>query len=88
MPSDGSSTDGDEPETKWSPAGFEAPDPELDNGEVICAGCGEVGRVDEMGVTADSKTETESGTVAAITRYYLHNEEDCMAGFMGASNAE
>jgi hypothetical protein len=78
----------DEQETKYSPAGFEAPEPELENGEVICAGCGEVGPVNEMGVTADSKTETESGTVAAITRYYLHNDEDCTMRFMGADDAE
>lgn len=70
-----------EEETKWSPVGFEAPDPELDNSEVVCAGCGETAPVSEMGVTADNKVERD-GAVLEVTRHYLHSSEDCMLRFL------
>lgn len=72
--------------TEHSPAGFSAPDPELDNGLVVCAGCGEESPADEMGVTADDKIETESGAVVQITRLYLHDDEKCMARFLGTDS--
>lgn len=68
----------DREETKHSPAGFEAPEPELENGEVICAGCGEIATAEEMGVTADRTISADDGAVIEVTRSYVHNDEDCM----------
>ena len=73
-------------DTKWSPAGFEVPEPERENGTVVCAGCGDTDPVSEMGMIADEQTETEDGAVAIVNRYYLHNDEDCMMAFMGAGS--
>lgn len=74
--------------TKHSPAGFEAPSPEIDNSEVVCAGCGESAPAEEMELTADSQTETGDGKVVAVTRYYLHNDEGCMVAFMEGGDGE
>jgi len=70
-------------QTTHSPAGFKAPDPELDDGLVVCAGCGEFGRASEMGFTADHITRREDDVVIEITRSYVHNYEDCMMELLG-----
>lgn len=70
-------------ETKWSPAGFEAPEPELDNEMVVCVGCGEASPVNEMGVTGDNITRNGDDEVLEVTRTYLHNDEECMLQVLG-----
>lgn len=64
-------------ETKWSPTGFEAPDPEVDDTEVVCAGCGEAGLASEMGACADVLTRNASDAVETVTRHYVHNNFSC-----------
>lgn len=68
--------------TPYSPAGFEAPEPELNDNHVTCAGCGEIKPVSEMGVTTDEVTKNEVGDVLAVTRYYLCNSNECRSAFM------
>lgn len=70
-------------ETKWPPAGFEAPDPELTDEMVVCAGCGESAPASEMGVTADRISRNGDDEVLEVTRHYIHNDEECMLRTMG-----
>ena len=65
--------------SKYSPADFEVPEPEQNDGLVICAGCGESAPVSEMGATADN-TMLHDGAVLEITRKYVHNDEECLLG--------
>lgn len=76
-----------EQETRHSPAGFEAPDPELHDETVVCAGCGETENVGEMGMVADESVERD-GHVVEIRRHYLHNDEECMMGYLGVTTDE
>lgn len=70
----------DREETPYSPAGFEAPDVEVEDGLVRCAGCGETAPASEMGLTADVVDEVD-GATTRVERRYLHNSGDCMTGF-------
>jgi hypothetical protein len=72
-----------EKETKWSPAGFEAPDPEIDGEKVVCAGCGDASPVGEMGVSADVITWESDDVVESVTRKYIHDDESCMLKAIG-----
>lgn len=77
-----------EEETKWSPAGFEAPEPEVDDEMVVCAGCGEAAPASEMGVTADEKSANGDGEVLQVTRVYIHDDEDCMFQMLGVETPD
>jgi len=88
MSDDATPSGGESQKTEYSPAALQAPDPELEDGEVVCAGCGESDPVSDMGATADKEVQTESGAVAYLTRYYLHDDEDCQIQFLEDKNAE
>lgn len=65
-------------ETKYSPVGFESPDPEIDDSDVVCAGCGEASPASEMGVTADHKRSRNDGALIEVRRTYVHDDDDCL----------
>lgn len=69
--------------TEYSPAGFDAPDPELDDDLVVCAGCGEAAPASEMGAICDATVAREDGAVKHIERMYVHNDSECMGSIFG-----
>jgi len=68
--------------SKYSPGGFAAPTVEVEQGDVVCAGCGDSTPAEEMGATADDVIETEDGAVVQVTRVYLHENDDCVRRFV------
>lgn len=73
--------------TVYSRAGFDAPEPELENEPVICAGCGEPAPADKIGVHMDETVRSEDGELVHVKRGYVHNRERCLAAVMGLEEA-
>lgn len=67
-----------EQKTRYSPAGFDAPEPETNNEMVVCMGCGESDPASEMGISGDETIRNGDDEILQVTRRYIHSDEDCM----------
>ena len=67
--------------TEHSPAGLAAPDPETEDGPVVCPGCGDARPASEMKMSMDRTNMDGEDNVLSVERFYVCSE-DCSLELM------